>query len=76
MEYPDFKKHLRALETASIIQTAIHPKKRDTYEDQLAAANVPADPADRTVDDCDRAWTILDQLDCPPIEEPLGDEPF
>jgi hypothetical protein len=30
MDYPDFKKHLKALETASIIQTAMHPKKRDT----------------------------------------------
>ena len=30
MEYPDFKKHLKALETASIVQTAMHPKKRDT----------------------------------------------
>lgn len=30
MEYPDFKKHLKALETASIIQTAMDPKKRDT----------------------------------------------
>jgi hypothetical protein len=30
MEYPDFKKHLRALETASIVQLTIHPKKRDT----------------------------------------------
>jgi uncharacterized protein DUF3987 len=30
MEYPDFKKHLKALETASIVHTAMDPKKRDT----------------------------------------------
>lgn len=32
MEYPDFKKHLKALETASIIQTVMHPKKRDVVQ--------------------------------------------
>jgi phage recombination protein Bet len=50
---------------------------RSKYRDALTAANLPDNPADRTVDDCDAIWEILDQLNCPPIPaEDIGDEPF
>jgi hypothetical protein len=55
------------------------PAKVATYESKLTEAGIPVNPAARSIDDCDRAWEILDELDCPPIEEEeedLGDEPF
>ena len=52
-------------------------EQRDAYRKALAAAGLPDLPAERTVEDCDAIWEILDELDCPPIPtEDFGDEPF
>jgi phage recombination protein Bet len=52
-------------------------EKRSAFRDRLAQANLPDNPAERTVDDCDQMWVILDELGCPPIPgEDFGDEPF
>jgi len=52
-------------------------EQRDQYRRVLEEVGVPARVADRTVEDCDRAWEALDKLGCPPLQAQLGDdEPF
>jgi hypothetical protein len=50
-------------------------EKRSEYRAALTAAGLPELPADRSVDDCDAIWEILDKLGCPPLAETVP-EPF
>lgn len=50
-------------------------EKRGEYRAALTAAGLPDKPTDRTADDCDAIWDILDKLGCPPIAETIP-EPF
>ena len=75
---PEYQKVIAARLAVTERAKRLPPAKRETYRFELDKAGLPQIPAERTLDDCDRIWEILDQLDCPPIEEEedLGDEPF
>jgi phage recombination protein Bet len=73
---PEYQKVVAARLAVTERAKRLLPAKRDTYKSELDKAGLPQNPAERTIDDCDRIWVILDQLDCPPIEDDLGDEPF
>jgi phage recombination protein Bet len=73
---PEYQKVVAARLAVTERARGLPPEKRQTYRTRLEEAALPQNPAERTIDDCDRIWEILDQLDCPPIQEDLGDEPF
>lgn len=73
---PEFQKVVAARLAVTERAKQLPPDKRDLYKAELDKAALPQAPAERTVEDCDRIWEILDQLDCPPIQDKLGDEPF
>jgi len=51
--------------------------RRPEYLAALAEQKLPENPAERSVNDCDAIWEILDRLDCPPIPaDDAVDEPF
>lgn len=72
----EFQKVVAARLAVSERLLLLPPDKRDIYRNELDQAALPQNPAERTVEDCDRIWEILDKLDCPPIQDKLGDEPF
>jgi len=73
---PEYQKVVAARLAVTERARGLPPDKRQLYRTRLDEAGLPHNPADRTVDDCDRIWVILDELDCPPIQDDLGDEPF
>jgi hypothetical protein len=72
----EFQKVVAARLAVSERLGLLPPDKRQIYRTELDQAALPHNPAERTVEDCDRIWEILDKLDCPPIQDKLGDEPF
>lgn len=74
---PDVKRVLAARLSVTERAQQLPIEKRSAFRDRLSQANLPTLPAERTIDDCDAIWVILDELKCPPIPtEDFGDEPF
>jgi phage recombination protein Bet len=74
---PEYQKVVAARLSVTERARQLPIELRAKYRAALTAANLPDNPAERTVDDCDAIWEILDQLKCPPIPaEDFGDEPF
>jgi len=75
---PEYQKTVAARLAVTERARGLAIERRGEYRAALAEAHLPDNPAERTIDDCDAIWEILDRLNCPPIEpDPqLGDDPF
>lgn len=74
---PEYQKVVAARLAVTERARQLPIERRAEYRQALAAANLPDNPAERSIDDCDAIWEILDRLNCPPIPaDDLGDEPF